>query len=187
MSLFKKKENAEISTDMESNQNVLGTNIAELRKKMGLTQEEFAEKLGVTAQAVSKWENGVSCPDIMLLPKIAGIFGISVDELMGVKPIEETSTLTTPQLTDEEISKLNLRVIVTDNENPDKKAVNICVPVAFVAKAAKLGVKISSVLGNDTLSDLELSKVIDLVKSGVTGEILHIDTDDNKVVTIEVS
>ncbi len=187
MSLFKKNENTEMIPEMESNQNALGANIADLRKKKGLTQEEFAEKLGVTAQAVSKWENGVSCPDIMLLPKIASIFSISVDELMGVKPITEEAFVSAPQLTDAEISKLNLRVIVADANNPDKKPIKICVPVSFVVKAANLGVKISGILGNDTLSDLELNKIIDLVKSGVTGEILHIDTDDNKLVTIEVS
>lgn len=47
----------------------LGQRIAELRKKEGLTQEELAEKLGVSPQAVSKWENDISCPDIMSIPR----------------------------------------------------------------------------------------------------------------------
>jgi transcriptional regulator with XRE-family HTH domain len=59
----------------------LGKRIYEYRKTMGMTQEELSHKLGVTPQAVSKWENEVSCPDIMLLPDLADIFDISIDEL----------------------------------------------------------------------------------------------------------
>ena len=55
----------------------------ENRKRLGLTQDALAEKLGVTAQAVSKWENDQSCPDITTLPKLADIFGISTDALLG--------------------------------------------------------------------------------------------------------
>jgi len=61
----------------------LGKRIAENRKRLKLTQDQLAEKLGVTAQAVSKWENDQSCPDIGTLPAIADIFGITTDELLG--------------------------------------------------------------------------------------------------------
>ena len=61
----------------------IGKRIMENRKRLGLTQDALAEKLGVTAQAVSKWENDLSCPDIATLPKLADIFHISVDELLG--------------------------------------------------------------------------------------------------------
>lgn len=56
------------------------------RKKLGLTQEGLAQQLGVTNQAVSKWESGQSCPDITLLPAIADLFGISIDALFGREP-----------------------------------------------------------------------------------------------------
>ena len=61
----------------------LGKRIAVNRKRMKLTQDQLAEQLGVTAQAVSKWENDQSCPDISILPRLAEIFGISTDELLG--------------------------------------------------------------------------------------------------------
>lgn len=61
----------------------LGNRISYHRKKLGLTQEALAKQLDVTNQAVSKWEADLCCPDVMLLPKIADIFGITVDELFG--------------------------------------------------------------------------------------------------------
>lgn len=59
------------------------------RKKQGLTQEELAKKLGVTNQSVSKWESAQCCPDIGLLPMLADIFEISIDELFGRKNEKE--------------------------------------------------------------------------------------------------
>ncbi len=67
----------------------LAARISELRRRAGMTQEALAEKLGVTFQAVSKWERGQSCPDISLLPSIAEIFGVSIDELFGTEPVRE--------------------------------------------------------------------------------------------------
>ena len=64
----------------------LGKRIMQHRKRVGLTQDALAEKLGITAQAVSKWENDQSCPDIATLPKLAEIFGITADELLGAQP-----------------------------------------------------------------------------------------------------
>ena len=62
----------------------IGKNIAKYRKAKGLTQEELGAKLGVTNQAVSKWESEVSMPDIMLLPEIATVLNITLDDLYGI-------------------------------------------------------------------------------------------------------
>ncbi|MBO5323443.1 MAG: helix-turn-helix transcriptional regulator [Oscillospiraceae bacterium] len=71
----------------------LGKRIQLCRKSLGLTQDQLAEKLGVTAQAVSKWENDQSCPDIAMLPKLAEIFGTSTDALLGyqTEPVHEAT------------------------------------------------------------------------------------------------
>ena len=75
----------------------LGKRIAENRKRLGMTQDSLAEKLGITAQAVSKWENDQSCPDITMLPKLAEIFGITTDALLGredAPPVHEAEVVT---------------------------------------------------------------------------------------------
>lgn len=63
--------------------NTIGKNICTLRKQNGLTQEELAGRLNVSFQAVSKWENGVSLPDVSTLPLLAKSLGCSIDSLLG--------------------------------------------------------------------------------------------------------
>ncbi len=74
----------------------LAENIASFRKLRGITQDELADFLGVTKASVSKWENGQSLPDILLLPKLAVYFNLTIDELMGYEP----------QLSKEQIQKI---------------------------------------------------------------------------------
>ena len=69
----------------EMKKKTLGMMISSLRKEHGMTQLELAEKMGVTDKAVSKWERDLSCPDVNSIPKLAEVFGISVDELMQIK------------------------------------------------------------------------------------------------------
>lgn len=70
----------------------MGTIIAAKRKELGMTQLELAEKMGVTDKAVSKWERGLSFPDVTSLPRLAEVLGMSVDELMQVKQASEEET-----------------------------------------------------------------------------------------------
>lgn len=73
----------------------IGKEIAERRKAMGMTQDQLAERLGVTKQAVSKWENELCYPDITMLPELANIFGCTIDALFGLArevPQEEAGT-----------------------------------------------------------------------------------------------
>ena len=65
--------------------------ITRLRKRMKITQEELAKAVGVSNQAVSKWESAICCPDIQLLPVLAQFFGVTIDELMGVSEPHQVS------------------------------------------------------------------------------------------------
>lgn len=95
---------------MEQYDKIIGMNIMRLRKQNKWTQEQLADKTGVTFQAVSKWENGLSCPDVNLLPGLAQLFGVSIDalfgEVMGRK--ENTSSYTNLSWRDDD----KLRVVV---------------------------------------------------------------------------
>ncbi|MCL2212514.1 MAG: helix-turn-helix domain-containing protein [Oscillospiraceae bacterium] len=67
----------------------IGTKIKELRKKQDVTQEKLADYLNLSYQAVSKWENGLAYPDITLVPALANFFGVSADELLGLRCSED--------------------------------------------------------------------------------------------------
>lgn len=75
----------------------IGNKIRELRKQRGITQEQLAESIGVSFQAVSKWENNIALPDITLVPVLASYFGVSMDELFdfNLKEIEHAVRIIT--------------------------------------------------------------------------------------------
>ena len=91
----------------------LGMRIALLRKQKPMTQEELAEKMEVSSQAVSKWENDLSCPDIQSLPRLARLLGVTVDELLSGKT-QEVQMLRPEER--KSLDQLTLRVRVTGNE-----------------------------------------------------------------------
>ena len=72
---------------------MLAQNIRRLRLKAEMTQEELAEPLGVTGQAVSRWERGECYPDIALLPGLANLFDVTLDELMGMEELRDRKNL----------------------------------------------------------------------------------------------
>lgn len=82
----------------------IGENIAHLRRTHGMTQEELAAAIGVTAQSVSKWETGTTMPDIMLLPVIADIFSITVDSLYG--RVKESEPITREEIFSDTVDTL---------------------------------------------------------------------------------
>lgn len=74
---------------MENKEKPLSARLKQLRIEKNVTQEELADYLNVTYQAVSRWERGEGCPDIMHLPKIARFFGVSIDQLFGISEQED--------------------------------------------------------------------------------------------------
>ena len=73
--------------------NTLGKNIKTFRKNKGLTQEELAELLNITPQAVSKWESENGLPDVSMLIPLAQVLGVTTDTLLGYDSLSENETL----------------------------------------------------------------------------------------------
>lgn len=105
---------------------ILGERIAFLRKRNGMTQAQLAEKLGISAQAVSKWESGLSCPDIMMLVPLSKIFGISTDVLLSGNRLYEYE----PQ--QEKIPKSEEDPFLDENQGESGETVEVYKPVAYI-------------------------------------------------------
>lgn len=76
----------------DMNKTSMGQLIAAKRKELGLTQQELADRMGVTDKAVSKWERDLSCPDVSTLPHLAGELGLTPDELLGASTAQKAAT-----------------------------------------------------------------------------------------------
>ena len=89
---------------------LVGSNISRLRKARGMTQMQLADAMGISFQAVSNWERGLSCPDIAKLGDLAALFGVSIDEILGNKRsaeiAEEFNNDKTPEMTISEVAEM---------------------------------------------------------------------------------
>ena len=102
----------------------IGERIKSHRTRLGMTREQLARCLGVSPQAVSKWEHGQSCPDISILPELASVLGTSIDELLGRGAVAENK----PEQKEEARSLLPL----TGTEIPLGERVAFCLPCIFL-------------------------------------------------------
>lgn len=162
----------------------LGKRIAALRRDRGLKQDDLAQQLGVTPQAVSKWENDQTCPDITLLPQLAQILGVSVDELLsGKAPQEEPPVKVLPVEQRKDWQDMVLRIVV-DSADGDKVRVNL--PLALVEAAIDMGADMSQVTGSDALKGIDLGKILELVRRGSVGNLVEVDSADGDIVRIFV-
>lgn len=164
---------------MEENQ--IGRQIAENRRAKGLTQEQLAEEFGVSPQAVSKWENGASCPDILILPQLADFFDITVDELLRGPRGEEVRLL--PPEERKNADEMLIKIIV-DSDEGDR--VRIKLPLSLVRIGLQIGLQIPQVGENPALKDLDFDKIFDLVEQGVIGRLVEVDTAKGEHVEIVV-
>lgn len=158
----------------------LGLTISKLRKEKGMTQEELAEKVNVSAQAVSKWENDISMPDISVLPVLAEIFDVSIDELLGREKVSKVEILEEGKRKD--INKMFLKIKV----NAEGNKVNINLPLAIVKICIDSGLDIPQVSGNINLSSINFKEIYKMIENGVIGELVSIETDEGATVSITV-
>ena len=171
--MFGKIKN-EISTEVATMN--IGNNIAALRKEKGITQEELAKILGVSAQAVSKWENNSSCPDVALLTDIADYFGVTVDALLRAQGDEITSSQPQVNTSSQTQNNFNKNVSIKIVQQ-NGKTNNIKIPFKF----AKIGLNIGNIFGLDKeIAD----KIGALINGESIGELVDIFTENGEHITI---
>lgn len=158
----------------------LGMRIASLRREKGMKQDELAEKLGVSAQAVSKWENDVSCPDIMLLPKLAKELGVTSDMLLTGEGLETPEVKYVPEEKRKSFDDLMLRVKV-DSDDGDKVRVNLPLPLVKVFMDAGMSMDSFNLGIEGKKLDLDWGKIMLMIESGVVGKLVEIESEGNLV------
>ena len=160
----------------------IGENIAALRKEKGWTQEQLAETLSVSAQAVSKWEGGKSCPDISLLPAIAKLFGVTVDALFSLPkqaPLVEMRAPEGGRKPDPDKLFLRVRVLSKDGDR-----INVNLPLQLIRAALKLGTN-TNIAGLDKY-DIDFGEILALVDAGCLGNLVDIESNDGDTVKVYV-
>ena len=160
----------------------IGKRIAQLRREKGLTQEELANRMGVSPQAVSKWENDQTCPDISALPGLSKLLGVTVDELLGCEPKMPAARCLPPQER-KDPKDMMLRIIVGSTQG-DKIRVNL--PIALVEAAMEIGMEIPQVTGSAAMEGVDLKKVLELVRLGCVGDLVEVESAEGDKVRIFV-
>lgn len=158
--------------------NTLGGRIAENRKKKGMTQDQLAEYMGVSGQAVSKWENDLSCPDITALPMLSDCFGITIDALIRG---ETASVQLVAENERKDFNKLVLRLSVVSGEGD---IVNMNLPIALIKTALDIGMQMPEFSGNDAVKNIDFKAVLMAAEAGVLGNLLDVKSQNNDIVKI---
>lgn len=154
--------------------NTIGQNIAELRKKKGLTQEELAEKMCVTAQAVSKWERDASYPDVTALSELAKVLGVSVAAI-----IEGEQSV--PKLKEAAADAIARRVLVIKFHmmGPANMDMKVQFPVTALKKMMDNGMLLQ-MIGEEDYPQVS-SMLESAVETGCVGPIMSVDNNDMQV------
>lgn len=161
----------------------IGSRIAGARKAKGMTQEELANILGVSSQAVSKWENDASCPDISLLPRLAKELGLTTDELLTGKSNEVKMV---PSSQRKSLDELTMRILVNSAEG-DKIRVNLT--MSMVKVCMEIGVGIIPNMNGDVaqiFQNVDMGKIVQLVECGMIGKLVEVESAEGDTVEIVV-
>lgn len=155
----------------------LGKKISELRKEKGITQEELADKLGVSPQAVSKWENDLSCPDIMSLPDIADIFGITIDELFG-----KTKQKLTLQPSDQRKNPDDI-ILYVNIQSKKGDRMQFQLPIPLVKAIISIGI-LDNTSGDNMMKHIDFNQLLGLVEKGFIGKLVEIETAKGDIIEV---
>ena len=160
----------------------IGKRIAHLRKEKGLTQEELAQHMGISPQAVSKWENDQTCPDISALPKLARLFDVTVDELLSGKQ-ELAPVRVLPPEERKDPRDMLLRITV-DSAAGDRIRVNL--PIALVEASMEIGMGMPMLNDMEPLKGIDMKKLMELVHQGFVGNLVELDSADGDRIRVFV-
>lgn len=165
----------------------LGRKIAELRRKANLTQEALAEKMGVSAQAVSKWENDQSCPDIMLLKNLAKTFSITVDELLSSEEETKNVVALVPESRRKSPDEMIFKVVMQDGGD----SIKVNLPLAMLSALSKSGMNVFSFGMGDSemaknLSNIDFGQVLSLAEAGVAGKLVEMRGSEGEMIDIYI-
>ena len=155
----------------------LGTRLAELRKKYNFTQADIGEKLNVSVQAVSKWENDLSLPDYDYLTKLADLFNTSIDELLGRKK---------EIVRQEENKDKNKLLFKISIKSADGDEININLPLSVIKVLVENNSNTNIISGNESLKNIDFASLLSLAEQGVIGEIVNIKSADGDIIKIVV-
>lgn len=157
-----------------------GQRFSRLRKNLGLKQDDIAEKVNISAQAVSKWENDLSAPDISTLPILADILNVSLDELLG-REVEETKIV--PEGKRKDINSMLLKINVLSSEG-DKVKVNL--PLAIIKLCIDAGMELPNINGKELLKNIDFNQIFMLIDAGVIGKLVEVESADGDKISITV-
>lgn len=161
----------------------LGKRISNLRREKGLKQEDLANEMNVSPQAVSKWENDLSCPDISALPQLASLLGVSTDVLLSGEIVKEPDVRMLPDGKPADIKKMILRIVV-DSSDGDKVRINL--PMSLIQAAVDMGMQMPQISGNEALKGIDFAQIINLVNQGAVGNLVEVESGDGDTVRIFV-
>ncbi len=151
----------------------IGKRIAVYRKKKNIKQDELAKILGVSPQAVSKWENDLSCPDISLLPALSDILGISIDGLVRGKNDESPK------------KALDDKTFIIAFEYDGIECSKMNLPMSMVRKAVEKGIDPLTTNDSKALKNVDFATAINmavlLAENGVVGNVLECSENGVKV------
>ena len=159
----------------------LGQRIARLRKEKKFTQDDLAKKFNVTTQAISKWENDLSAPDISILKELANTLGVTIDYLLSNETTEIVNFV--PQSERKDINKMVLRVLILSNEG---SKVNVNLPLPIIIACVNSNINVPSINGSTTLNSIDFKEIIKLIEQGVIGELVNIESEDGNTIKVFV-
>ena len=155
--------------------NNIGQNIAYFRIQKKMTQEELAEKMSVTAQAVSKWECDTSYPDITAIKTLSKVLGVTPTEL--INGIQHSA-----EIKDASQEMIDRRIVCIEVQVDETKIVTRF-PVPVIKKAMENGT-LESLVGKDAYS--QVVGILEMIDSGITGRLVDVNSPEvQTTITVE--